>query len=88
MLYRDNTEPMVEDLLTDPIAHLLMSGDGLEVETVWAHIEDARKKLHRRKWMQATMATSTPPLTDITQCGMDPEYPFPCGYTLPDTWFA
>jgi proline racemase len=27
-------------------------------------------------------------VTDITQCGMDPGDPFPCGYTLPDTWFA
>ena len=43
MLYSDNAEPAVEELLTDPIAQLLMSRDGLEMEDVRAHIEDARK---------------------------------------------
>ncbi len=27
-------------------------------------------------------------ITGITQYGVDPDDPFPCGYTLPDTWFA
>jgi proline racemase len=27
-------------------------------------------------------------ITGITQYGVDPEDPFPAGYTLPDTWFA
>jgi hypothetical protein len=63
MLYSDNVEPAVEELLTDPIAHLLMSCDGLEVEAVWAQIEDTRKKLRRRKRPQKTLTTSTPTQT-------------------------
>lgn len=27
-------------------------------------------------------------VTAISQYGIDPDDPFPCGYTLPDTWFA
>ncbi|MGH7212662.1 MAG: proline racemase family protein, partial [Acetobacteraceae bacterium] len=27
-------------------------------------------------------------ITGITQYGVDPTDPYPCGYTLPDTWFA
>ena len=27
-------------------------------------------------------------ITDISQYGVDPDDPFPCGCTLPDTWFA
>ena len=27
-------------------------------------------------------------LTGISQYGVDPDDPYPCGYTLPDTWFA
>jgi len=27
-------------------------------------------------------------ITGIAQYGVDPDDPFPCGYTLPDTWFA
>jgi hypothetical protein len=59
MLYRDNTEPAVEELLADPIAHLLMSRDGLEVEAVWAQIEDARMKLRRRKRPQKASVAPT-----------------------------
>ena len=58
MLYSDNAEPAVEELLTDPIAQLLMSRDGLEMEDVRAHIEDARKKL-RRKRPQKTLGAPT-----------------------------
>ena len=31
----------VEELLDDPIAHLLMARDGIEPEQVWAHVNDA-----------------------------------------------
>ena len=27
-------------------------------------------------------------LTGIAQYGVDPDDPYPCGYTLPDTWFS
>ena len=59
MLYRDNAEPAVEELLTDPIVHLLMSGDGLEMEDVRAHIEDVQKKLRRRKRPQKASEAPT-----------------------------
>ena len=38
-------EPTVEELLDDPIAHLLMGRDGLRPEQVWAYVNDARRKL-------------------------------------------
>jgi proline racemase len=27
-------------------------------------------------------------LTGVAQYGVDPDDPYPCGYTLPDTWFS
>ena len=27
-------------------------------------------------------------LTDVSQIGLDPADPFPCGYTLSDTWMS
>jgi hypothetical protein len=42
-------EPTVEELLTDPIARLLMARDELQPEFVWACVSDARRKLKARE---------------------------------------
>ena len=44
-MYRHNTEPTVEELQNDPIAHLLMARDGLQPEHVWALVNHARQRL-------------------------------------------
>jgi len=54
MLYSDNTEPSVQELLDDPIAHLLMTRDGLSMVSVWGHIEDARNSLRGRAQRQTS----------------------------------
>jgi hypothetical protein len=48
-MYLRNAEPTVEELLNDPIAHLLMERDGLQPEQVWASVNDARQMLKARK---------------------------------------
>ena len=48
-MYLRNAEPTVEELLNDPIAHLLMKRDRLQPEQVWACVNDARQKLKARK---------------------------------------
>ena len=44
-MYCSNSEPTVEELLSDPVARLLMACDGLQPEYVWACIGAARRKL-------------------------------------------
>ena len=44
-MYRHNSEPTVEELLNDPIAHLLMARDGLQPDHVWACVTNARQRL-------------------------------------------
>lgn len=51
-MYLRNVEPTVEELLNDPIAHLLRACDGLETEQVWAYINDTRRKLGERERLQ------------------------------------
>jgi hypothetical protein len=48
-MYVRNTEPTVEELLDDPIAHLLMTSDRLQAEQVWAFVNDARRRLKDRE---------------------------------------
>ena len=48
-MYLRNAEPTVEELLDDPIAHLLMARDRLQPEQVWAYVNDARRRLRDRK---------------------------------------
>jgi hypothetical protein len=48
-MYLRNTEPTVEELLNDPISHLLMAHDGIQPEQVWAYIHDAMRKLKDRR---------------------------------------
>jgi hypothetical protein len=47
-MYLRNAEPMVEELLDDPIARLLMARDGLQPEHVWACVGNARQRLRDR----------------------------------------
>jgi hypothetical protein len=48
-MYLRNAEPPLEELLNDPIAHLLMARDRLQFEQVWAHVDDARRRLRGRE---------------------------------------
>ena len=48
-MYIRNAEPTVEELLNDPIVHLLMACDGIEPDQVWEHVNDARRKLRDRE---------------------------------------
>ena len=48
-----NSEPTVEELLDDPIAHLLMTRDRLQSAQVWAYVNDARRKLRDRNEAQS-----------------------------------
>jgi len=54
-----NAEPTVEELLDDPIAHLLMARDGIEPEQVWAYVNDARRKLRDREAQQREVVATT-----------------------------
>jgi hypothetical protein len=49
MLYSDNREPPVDELLEDPIVHLVMARDGLSPEDVRAYIDLARRRLRERR---------------------------------------
>lgn len=42
-MYLRNLEPSIEELLDDPIAHLLMRCDGIDAEIVRDFIEDIRR---------------------------------------------
>ena len=44
-MYHHNAEPTLEELLNDPIAHLLMARDGLLPEHVSACVKSARRRL-------------------------------------------
>jgi hypothetical protein len=48
-MYLRNAEPPLEELLNDPIAHLLMARDRLQFEQVWAYVNDARRRLRGRE---------------------------------------
>ena len=48
-MYLRNAEPTVEELLDDPIAHLLMARDRLQPEQIWAYVNNARRKLRSRE---------------------------------------
>lgn len=48
-MYIHNAEPTVEELLNDPIAHLLMERDRLQLEHVWACVDNARQRLRMRE---------------------------------------
>lgn len=47
-LFCGNIEPTIDELLSDPIAHLLRSRDGIAVDDVLAAVERAKTALRRR----------------------------------------
>lgn len=51
-----NVEPSVEELLADPIAHLLMARDGLQTADVLAVVDQARIKLRQRCFASDSIA--------------------------------
>jgi hypothetical protein len=57
-MYRHNAEPTVEELLNDPIAHLLMARDRLQPEDVWACVENTRQRLGACETQQAEAVPS------------------------------
>jgi hypothetical protein len=59
-MYLRNAEPTVEELLGDPIAHLLMACDRLHSEQVWAYVNDARLRLRDREAPHREAGLATP----------------------------
>ena len=59
-MYLRNAEPTVEELLDDPIAHLLMARDRLQPEQVWAYVNDARRNLRDHEATQREAVAITP----------------------------
>jgi len=55
-IFVKNVEPSVEELLADPIAHLLMARDGLQTADVLAVVDQARKTLHQRRFASDSIA--------------------------------
>lgn len=48
-MYPSNSEPTVEELLTDPVARLLMARDGLQPEHVRFYVGAIRRQLEAAK---------------------------------------
>jgi hypothetical protein len=59
-LYCGNTEPSIDELLGDPIMHVLMKRDGVPPRDVRALIAAARRRQRRSAAMQGQIATSAP----------------------------
>jgi hypothetical protein len=65
-------EPPLEELLDDPIAHLVMRRDGVELAEVWRWVQEARSRLAptaaaaaAEKWRGCEVASAPPPeITD------------------------
>lgn len=47
-MYRGNEEPTIEELLSDPIASLVMARDKLRPDQIWACIRAARRSWRAR----------------------------------------
>lgn len=58
-MYCHNAEPTVEELLNDPIAHLLMGRDGLQPEHIWACVNNVRQRLRAREAREHQTVTIT-----------------------------
>ncbi len=41
----DGVEPSLEDVMVDPLVHLVMQRDGLTVDAVWAALRTAQRRL-------------------------------------------
>ena len=58
--YREaGVEPSVEDLMSDPIVHLILRRDRITPADTWAAVTDARRSLHRQRARTARLATLT-----------------------------
>jgi hypothetical protein len=58
--YREaGIEPRVEDLMNDPIVHLILRRDRITLADTWAAVTDARQRLHRRRARTVRPATLT-----------------------------
>ena len=66
-MYLRNVEPTIEELLDDPIAHLLIARDRLQSEQVWAYVNDAKRRLRNRK-IQGREATADNPPDGLLTC--------------------
>jgi hypothetical protein len=51
--YKDNREPALADLLTDPILHRLLSSDGVRQDHLIELIADVKVRLARREMVPA-----------------------------------
>jgi len=49
LMYRGNEEPTIEELLSDPIASLVMARDKLRPDQIWAFIRAAQQKRSARE---------------------------------------
>lgn len=56
-MYRGNEEPTIEELLSDPIASLVMARDRLRPDQIWAFIRAAR---HRRDAREQWVCKAVP----------------------------
>ncbi len=45
----DGTEPSLEDVMVDPLVHLVMQRDGQSVDAVWAALRAAQSRLQAGK---------------------------------------
>jgi hypothetical protein len=48
-MYRGNEEPTIEELLSDPIASLVMARDKLRPDQIWAFIRAAQRRWSARE---------------------------------------
>jgi hypothetical protein len=60
MHYLGNREPSLDELLHDPIVHLVMARDRLSADTLHRYFETARRALHRRRMIEANDGVSCP----------------------------
>lgn len=58
--YREaGVEPSVEDLMRDPIVHLILRRDRITPADTWAVVTNARRRLHRPRASTARPARLT-----------------------------
>jgi len=58
-MYFWNFEPTVEELLADPVAHLVMARDGLQAEFIWGCVRAAKRRLNAFKVVRSPFIEST-----------------------------
>ena len=58
-MYFWNFEPTVEELLADPVSHLIMARDGLQAEFIWACVRAAKRRSKALSAAQSPAVEST-----------------------------